>query len=105
MAEYEFTISDSGIYCFWGKAMGGDPHSNSFIVTVDEEQPVIWEIPVKKDGITAWFKIKSFTNATGEFKLKSGQHKLVIKSREAGARLEAIFIGKKEISPENSQSR
>lgn len=101
-AEYEFFVSDSGIYCFWGKAMGADPHSNSFIVMIDDKEPIVWEIPVRKDRTTVWAKIKGFSDKTaGEVSLESGKHKLIIKSREAGARLEAIFVGKKGTEPED----
>jgi predicted lipoprotein with Yx(FWY)xxD motif len=106
LAAYEFEVTEAGNYVIWGKVAGFDGNSDSFFLQVDDQAKGIWDIGSNKDGKPRWIKYvcrkdQAAKKRDGIVSLSAGKHKVEISSREARARLEALFIGKPGLKPEN----
>ncbi len=100
VAEYEVDIPEDGEYFIWGKVFGINYNGDSFFIAVDDTPYITWDIPVRKDKKPIWYKAKGRKkNSSGVFKLTKGKHIVKIKSREKGAVLEKLFVGKKTEKP------
>jgi hypothetical protein len=100
-AVYGFTITSAGNYLVSAYANAPDGGADSFYVNIDAEPAdptMIWDIP-----LTAGFERRTASwrgnggPGTAElapkvFALNAGVHKLILRGREAGARLERIEI-------------
>ncbi|MEX2582598.1 MAG: M56 family metallopeptidase [Gemmatimonadota bacterium] len=100
-AVFEFEAAAAGRYLVWGRVAAPDRHSNSFFVSLDGSEEIVWDAPRRKidrDGTSwRWDRI-SARDLDGEpvdpvvYDLPAGRHSLRIRTREGGARLDAILI-------------
>ena len=85
-----FELTQTGIYTVWARTMGLDGESNSFFVTFDDGQPAVWNVPAPRKGKPAfgWQRVPGLHGAA----LRKGPHRIVVKSREDGTRLDRLII-------------
>jgi len=86
-AGYRFHIDEGGIYYLWVRGMGGSWTSNSFWISMDDEWERTWEIPQDENGNWDWV----WENVMARY-VSRGYHTLIIRSREADARLDRLEI-------------
>ena len=87
-----FWITASGNYELQGRVSADDYGADSFWVTVDGGDLALWDLPI---GDWAWRPVSHRDPTTGEgitlgYYFAAGAHKVVIRSREAGAKLDVM---------------
>ncbi|HET6567949.1 MAG TPA: M56 family metallopeptidase [Rhodothermales bacterium] len=100
-AVFTFTVTQGGAYVLWGRAIGKDDDENSFFVSLDGGQEVVWDIPGRDPEATAkrwtWDPIGAreergaFTDPA-VLSLKPGRHTVRVRNRESGARLDGVLV-------------
>ncbi|MFC1717866.1 hypothetical protein ACFL6S_29670 [Candidatus Poribacteria bacterium] len=90
-AKYEIMIPEDGDYIIWGRALAKDGASDSFFVGVNVDEPSnLWEMP---QGSWVWDQVNHRGGADPViFKISKGMNTVSIKTREAGAKLDRIFL-------------
>ena len=87
-----FWITAEGNYELQGRVWGEDYGADSFWVTVDDGDPALWDVPV---GEWVWRPVSHRSEETGigitlGYYFNVGAHKVVVRSREAGAKLDVM---------------
>ncbi|MCK5806211.1 MAG: hypothetical protein KAI66_25490 [Lentisphaeria bacterium] len=87
---FTFALSQDGIYTVWGRTMGLDGESNSFFVAFDDGQSALWSVPAPRrgPGQFSWQRVPGLHGAA----LRKGKHRIAVKSREDGTRLDRLII-------------
>ena len=80
---FSFTVSASGNYYVWGRAMGPTYGSDSFYMAMDGNANATFTIPMGPNW--NWVKGQNYG-------LNAGAHTLRFKAREQGARLDKVII-------------
>ena len=94
--EFTFTTQLNADYVIWGRATGEGSGADSFYVSVDGGYEYLWDVPRP----IAWQRVKHDDREDGTypdmnpvvFRLSQGQHRVRFRSREDGARLDAIVV-------------
>jgi hypothetical protein len=82
--EYRFNVLKSGDYVIWGRVLAESAGDNSFFVEVDGEGYAEWHAPQSESWI--WDEIPC------TYYLEAGEHRLVIKQREDGTKIDKILV-------------
>ena len=101
-ALYTFTLQSAGIYKIWGRFIAPNGASDSFFVKMDEDVEDIWDM--HPNGSSWRYNIINGREYGGEksYNLTKGEHTLVIRAREGGAKLDKIIItNDDEFTPSN----
>jgi len=90
-ATYEINISDDGMYKITAQVYAADGSSNSFFVTVDQGNRIVWSTATN----AVWHEedVTASGNAYS-VELTAGTHTLVIQGREIGTRLDYFYLTK-----------
>jgi hypothetical protein len=98
-AEYFFKVPETGDYHIWGRQMSTNTSSDSFFVSVDDQNEMAWHTKICDDGNWAWDVVSlrhvddvRDSSSPMVFRLEKGNHKLVVKHREGGTKLDRILI-------------
>jgi hypothetical protein len=89
-AEIPFQVPSAGQYTIWARVSAKDWTSDSFYLKVDGGDFYLWDIPV--EGKWVWSQVADRVTGAIGFSLKAGNHTLVLKQREAGARIDKIIV-------------
>ncbi len=98
-AEYHFEVPETGDYVIWGSQISNDIASDSFFVSVDGQDEMVWHTRRGGQDIWTWnvVSLRNFddprdTVSPEQFRLMAGPHALKIKQREDGTKLDRILI-------------
>ena len=96
-AEYDFTVPLTGYYQVWGREISNDGLSNSFYVSVDGGEEVVWNTTMGGYNTWVWDPVSEGDELGGNiepvrFLLTEGEHTLRVKQREAGTKLDRLLI-------------
>ena len=103
-ATYTFAVTDAGDYTMLSLVSCPDSGSNSFFVDIDGDpiSTMVWQVDV-----TSGFESRTVTWSgvtTPRFwALNAGVHQLVIRGREAGAKIKSITLVKRPGTPSSPQ--
>ena len=94
-----FEVKHADFYTIWGRVLAPSQSDNSFFVSVDGQEEILWDVwgPDKGNTAKAWWwvpmrdRIKPETDSLKLF-LEPGIHALRVRSREAGTRLDRILV-------------
>ncbi len=97
-ATLTVNIPKEGDYVIWGRINGRDGYTNSFFVSVDHAEPIIWD--VTKSNRWEWDRVSERGLGTTVepsvdplvFHFKAGEHTIVIGNRERETRLDRLII-------------
>jgi hypothetical protein len=90
-ATYSFEVPVSGNYFMWGRVYAASTRSNSFYLSIDGAEYVLWENKVSKSWL--WNPVKNRRDADPKvYYLNAGRHTLRVKQREVGTKLDMILI-------------
>jgi hypothetical protein len=91
-ARYQLTVPVDGDYVLWGRIYSPDISSNRFHVQMDGGTRYLWRITVG----TIWYWDDVHDDVSYDeplhFRLRAGEHELVIGSVAAGARLDRLYL-------------
>lgn len=97
-ATFTFTVPEAGRYVFWGQVQAKARNDNSFYVSVDGGEEMLWHAPAP-DATTKRWRWDPISSGEGDtfidpfiFTLDAGVHQLRIRNREDGTRLRALRI-------------
>lgn len=92
-ARYTFSVPSAGTYRIWGRIMADKTNDNSFFVSVDYAGYIVWHTALGGKDTWVWDHV-SENDKSGPvaFELGAGQHTLIIKQMEDGAKLDRILI-------------
>jgi fibronectin type 3 domain-containing protein len=105
--DYRFDIPQAGDYVVWGRVMAPDTSSDSFFISLDGSQEVVWHTNRGDQASWTW-DVVSVRNlddvrdasAPHIYHLEAGEHTLTIKQREDGTKLDMVVITNKlDMSP------
>jgi len=97
-AKYIIIIPTTGEYKICGRIIAETSSDNSFFVQVDDNAERLWTMPVANNWI--WDEVNHWGNGTESnpeidpvvFNLSAGEHILIIKHREDGAKLDRLLM-------------
>lgn len=98
-AKCRFEVSADGEYVVWVRASAATSEEDTFYASVDHGSLSLSDI--MKKGAWAWDHVrnrvgeKTLVNAWTIYTLTRGEHTLLIRNRESGARIERIIIVRK----------
>lgn len=87
-ATWTVTLQDSGKYYLWCRVWWVDECGNSLTVQLDDGTPFTFG---QDSTYRSWHWVKSPPRLS-QLKLKKGTHKLTIKNREDGIRIDQVFL-------------
>lgn len=88
-ATFTFEAPEAGAYTLWGRTMGLDGKSDSFFVKLDDRDEQEWHVGrAPEEPQWRWGSVDTLTGV----RLEEGQHRLRIRSREDGTRLDTIIV-------------
>ncbi len=87
-ATWTVTLPSSGTYYLWCRVWWGDECSNSLTIQIDDGTPFSFG---QDSTYKSWHWVKSPPRLR-QLKLAKGTHKLTIKNREDGVRIDQIFL-------------
>lgn len=98
-----FKVPYTGYYMIWGRILAPSIHANSFYVSVDDGEPLLWDTRGPDDKRTAkvwsWDRVRQRASESKEeggdpvsFYLKAGWHTLHVKAREKGTGIDKVLI-------------
>jgi uncharacterized protein affecting Mg2+/Co2+ transport/uncharacterized protein (DUF2141 family) len=90
-AEYMFNILSAGNYMIWGRVVAMNGHDDSFFVSVDGGDPVLWDAQLSNTWVWDQVVNRGETDPAS-FNLQAGTHTLTIYQREDGSKLDRILI-------------
>ena len=92
--RYELTVAKAGVRYLWGRVLTPTPENDSFMVAAATEQDVVLEPTAWPVGVhKAWTWVRFTPDAKGPgVALPSGDVTLEIRVREAGAKLDQLFL-------------
>jgi len=103
-ARYAFMIPTEGDYTIWGLVISNDIASDSFYISVDDNEFVTWH--TKEGGVDTWtWDVVSAREVDQErndsnpmlYHLAAGMHTLTIVNREDGTKIDKIQITNENI--------
>ena len=90
-AKYSFEVTKAGKYIIWGRVLAPNASDDSFYVSVDGGSESTWDTTISTKWV--WDKVSHRGGADPvAYNLSTGNHTLVIKQREDGAKLDEIII-------------
>lgn len=102
----EFEVPADGTYQFWAEAQGQGGNADSFFVTIDKGEKLIWDVKSSKDKMLKQSMIQRYKKDDGKesrkavvVELSKGKHSVKIASRELGTRLDKVYITEKGVNP------
>ncbi len=93
-ADIDFTIPATDDYVILGRVQTA-PGENSFYISLDGGEEVVWHLPVQNGRDTWWYPVSSRTDDPVEpvlYNLQKGTHTLRIRNREAGTRIDRLVV-------------
>jgi beta-lactamase regulating signal transducer with metallopeptidase domain len=100
-ATFSFDVDQPGRYVIWGRIIAPSEDANSFYASVDGGEEVVWDAPQRDPGKDArwwtWDPV-SARDVEGHqvdpliFDFQPGHHRLQLRTREKGTRLDAILV-------------
>jgi hypothetical protein len=93
LAQFEFTLPESGTFKLWGRVRTPSANDDSFWVRMDNGEWVMWNsIPAGSDW--HWDDVHDSNNesAVVEYDLDAGNHTLTLCYREDGAGLDKLYL-------------
>jgi hypothetical protein len=87
-AGFAFEVEKEGTYYLWGRVWWDGECSNSFFMTLDDGLPFVFG---EDATYNAWHWVKAPPRLK-QLNLSKGKHKLTIKNREDGVRLDEILL-------------
>jgi hypothetical protein len=98
-ADYSFNVENAGTYRLWGRLRGPDPLHNSFWVSIDGSQSVLWQLST---GYT-WFwgavtKGTDYKNPL-HYVLSMGAHRLTIFAAQPIVGLDRLYFSTTDNMP------
>ncbi len=90
-ARFTFTVPVSGNFVIWGRVIANNDSNNSFFVSLDDGVINAWEVAVATNWMWDQVNVKGGADPL-VLSLAAGQHSLVIKQREDGAKLDRLLI-------------
>ncbi|WP_372679925.1 hypothetical protein [Desulfosarcina sp.] len=98
-AEFYFEVPEAGDYIIWGRQISNDSASDSFFVSVDGQEELVWHTKLGGQGVWTWDVVSDRDvdaprDATNPqvYWLEAGFHTLTIRQGEDGTRLDTIAI-------------
>lgn len=98
-AEYSLNVSVPGAYVIWGRVLAPSNADNSFYISVDNSQEMVWHTKITSDGLWAWdpISVRQWDDPADNTNpmmvhLTAGSHTLRIKQREDGTQIDKILI-------------
>ena len=89
--EYSFDIPSAGQYVVWGRVLAPNGEDDSFYVSMDGGADSLWDTTISSSWV--WDKVNHRNGSDPVvYNLAAGKHKLVIKQREDGTKLDRIVI-------------
>ena len=99
LAEYMFDLPEGGEYVIWGRLVSNDNASDSFFVSVDGQDEMVWHTQPGGEDQWTWDAVSirdaenpDYTSDKVRFQLSKGRHTLRIFQREDGTRLDKLLI-------------
>jgi hypothetical protein len=98
MALYDFSVPTAGSYVIWARVYGPSSSSDSTFVLIDNGTQDIFDMAEDNHGVWQWKPVNGrgsggpLTLNPRLFPLAAGQHRLIIRGREAGARIDKLVI-------------
>ncbi len=89
--EFVFTSPSTENYFIWARVQGQDWHRNSFWVTINDGDPIHFEIR-PPDGQWHWIQVYPEYEAKQSFAMKEGPNVIRFLGREADSRIDALYI-------------
>jgi hypothetical protein len=89
--SYDFTLAADGTFQVLGLADGTSGRSDSFWVSVDDGEWLLWDVARSRSGFE-WDSAHDRGSDRALFDLAAGDHTLRIRVREDGTRLDKIMI-------------
>jgi hypothetical protein len=97
--EYRFDVPETGDYVIWGRQISNDTSSDSFFVSVDGQEDMVWHTKHGGQDIWTWDVVSigdafapDYAPNPMHFRLEAGIHTLRISQREDGTKLDRILI-------------
>ena len=97
-----FFIETEDEYTVWGRVLAPTPSDNSFFIRLNDGEELLWDVygPDKNKTAKAWWwdrvRDRTMVEKLGSdrlsFKLERGWHTLVLRSREAGTRMDRVLV-------------
>ena len=97
-----FEVEEADTYVVWGRVLAPTPADNSFFISIDGNDEMLWDIegPDRNSTAQAWWwdyvrdRAKTEVQGTDSllFYLEPGMHTLSVRSREAGTRLDRVLV-------------
>jgi hypothetical protein len=97
-AAWTFTVPNDGEYVLWGEVRAPDTNDNSFYVSMDGGEEIVWHTPAPGATTETWrWDPVSRLGEDGHtdpvvFSLEAGTHRLRLRNREDGTRLRRLRI-------------
>ncbi len=88
---FAFESPGTGNYYLWARVQGADWHRNSFWVSINDSEPIHFEIR-PPDGQWHWIQVYPEYEPKQSFGMKAGPNVIRFLGREADSRLDAIYI-------------
>ncbi len=97
-----FTVAQRAEYALWARVRTPAEESlksDSFFVALDDNQPIDWHMGAHPEW--TWLRVTSgVKHAPVSFPLGAGEHRLVVRMREAGAQIDClVFAQGEEVAP------
>ena len=99
---YTFEITEPGDYVIWGRVIAPAHNANSFFVALDGNEPFIWDTegpdPKNMAHSWSWDVVHARPDSDAAlgvpmaYRLEAGSHRIVIKGREKGTRLDRLLV-------------
>jgi hypothetical protein len=98
-AQYPFDVDVAGDYIIWGRVISNSNSSDSFLISVDGADDIIWH--TKPGGQDTWtwdvVSIRDYADVRDESNplivhFVEGAHLLTIKQREYGTKIDQILV-------------
>ncbi len=98
-AEYRFSVPENGDYVIWGRELSTDSASDSFFVSVDGQEDIVWHTKIGENGDWTWdvVSVRNYSDPRDpsnpkHFYLTAGEHTLRISLREDGTKIDKLLI-------------
>lgn len=96
-ARLDIDVPEDGEYAIWARTLTEGPlceTSDSFFIRVDGGEPRRWDLICQSPAFWMWSPAGVWDGPDmNRLSLAKGGHRLEILSREAGARLDALYVG------------
>lgn len=99
-ATFALDVERPGRYLVWGRILAPDDGANSFYVSLDGGEEVIWDAPIEsRSGAGRWswvpLNARDYNGRTVDpllLDLQPGRHLLQLRTREPGVRLDGVLV-------------